>query len=36
MINHFNIDLAVQKLNPQQREAVQATEGPLQIGRAHV
>lgn len=31
MINHFNIDQAVQKLNPQQREAVQATEGPLLI-----
>ncbi|MBW7474942.1 DNA helicase PcrA [Paenibacillus oenotherae] len=31
MVNPINIDQAVQKLNPQQREAVQATEGPLLI-----
>ncbi|GMK38313.1 ATP-dependent DNA helicase PcrA [Paenibacillus sp. CCS19] len=31
MFNSVNIDAAVQKLNPQQREAVQATDGPLLI-----
>ncbi|MCQ6563607.1 DNA helicase PcrA [Paenibacillus mendelii] len=31
MLNEFGIDQAVQKLNPPQREAVQATEGPLLI-----
>ncbi|RIX47347.1 DNA helicase PcrA [Paenibacillus nanensis] len=31
MFNFINIDEAVQKLNPPQREAVQATDGPLLI-----
>ncbi|WP_274654109.1 DNA helicase PcrA [Paenibacillus humicola] len=31
MLNEYGIDQAVQKLNPPQREAVQATEGPLLI-----
>ena len=31
MLNDMSIDQAVQKLNPPQREAVQATEGPLLI-----
>jgi len=31
MLNHISIDQAVQKLNPPQREAVQATDGPLLI-----
>ncbi|MFD0590702.1 DNA helicase PcrA [Paenibacillus sp. GCM10027627] len=31
MFNHIGIDEAVQKLNPPQREAVQATDGPLLI-----
>lgn len=31
MFNSVNIDAAVQKLNPPQREAVQATDGPLLI-----
>ncbi|NIK79309.1 DNA helicase-2/ATP-dependent DNA helicase PcrA [Paenibacillus castaneae] len=31
MFNHISIDQAVQKLNPPQREAVQATDGPLLI-----
>lgn len=31
MFNQISIDQAVQKLNPPQREAVQATEGPLLI-----
>ncbi|MDQ6422459.1 DNA helicase PcrA [Paenibacillus sp. LHD-117] len=31
MFNHIGIEQAVQKLNPPQREAVQATDGPLLI-----
>lgn len=31
MLNHISIDQAVQKLNPPQRDAVQATDGPLLI-----
>lgn len=31
MLNEFSIEQAVQKLNPPQREAVQATDGPLLI-----
>lgn len=31
MLNHIGIEQAVQKLNPPQREAVQATDGPLLI-----
>ncbi|MBB3114209.1 DNA helicase-2/ATP-dependent DNA helicase PcrA [Paenibacillus phyllosphaerae] len=31
MLNEFSIEQAVQRLNPQQREAVLATEGPLLI-----
>ncbi|SEN67390.1 DNA helicase PcrA [Paenibacillus sp. OV219] len=31
MLNEFSIDQAVQKLNPPQRAAVQATDGPLLI-----
>ena len=31
MLNEFSIDQAVSKLNPPQRAAVQATEGPLLI-----
>ncbi|MBW7456449.1 DNA helicase PcrA, partial [Paenibacillus sepulcri] len=31
MLNHIGIDAAVQKLNPPQQQAVQATDGPLLI-----
>ncbi|WP_202915309.1 DNA helicase PcrA [Paenibacillus paridis] len=31
MLNHISIEQAVQKLNPPQRDAVQATDGPLLI-----